>query len=424
MNPVLPQDSFIPDGEGRWMPDGRFYVYGSCDVGGAEDYYCSDVLHVFSTHNLIDWVDHGVCLRSSDISWAGGSRMLYAPDCICKDGKYYLYFCMNEGLEGVAISDTPYGYFTDPQPVLHADGDGIDPAVLVDGEDVYYFWGQFQLRGAKLKPNMREIDTDTMNRCILNERSHGFHEGASIRKIHGKYYLLFTDTSGGRATSLSYAVSSNPLGPYKKRGTVIDNIFCDPETWNNHGSLAEFQGQWYVLYHRSSRNSRYSRRLCMEPIFFDKNGDIAQVPMTTQGVEPPLRMNQWIPAARACAVNNGVHIAPSQDGACEVLRHAGNGSFATYRYLDFQCPHRFSVTAATPIPGVEIDIWADDIQIGVCKTQSTGNWNQYQTFSCSLTPAGGVRSLYLVFRGSSGGMGAGLIDVKAFHFSTLQEETI
>lgn len=107
MNPVLPHNSFIPDGEGRWMPDGRFYVYGSCDVSGAEDFYCSDVLHVFSTDNLVDWIDHGVCLRSSDVYWAKGSRMLYAPDCVYKDGKYYLYFCMNEGIEGVAVADTP-----------------------------------------------------------------------------------------------------------------------------------------------------------------------------------------------------------------------------------------------------------------------------------------------------------------------------
>lgn len=70
MNPVLPTESFIPDGEGRWMPDGRFYVYGSCDVCGAEDFYCSDVLHVFSSGDLVHWVDHGVCLRSADISWA------------------------------------------------------------------------------------------------------------------------------------------------------------------------------------------------------------------------------------------------------------------------------------------------------------------------------------------------------------------
>ena len=65
MNPALPKKCFVPDGEGRVMPDGRLYVYGSWDISGSKE-YCSTELHCFSTDNLIDWVDHGVIFRNDD----------------------------------------------------------------------------------------------------------------------------------------------------------------------------------------------------------------------------------------------------------------------------------------------------------------------------------------------------------------------
>lgn len=417
MNPVLPMEHFVPDGEGRWMPDGRFYVYGSYDVCGAEDFWCSEVLHVFSTDNLIDWNDHGVCLTSVDVSWAPESQLMYAPDCIYKDGKYYLYFCMNNGREGVAVSDTPYGYFQNPTPVDYADKDGIDPAVLLDDDgQVYYFWGQFQLRGARMNADMCTLDLSTLNTCIIDEKQHGFHEGISARKRDGRYYLVFADTSRGKATCLSYAIAESPLGPYQKRGTIIDNIYCDPETWNIHGSIAEYKGQWYVVYHRSSQNSMYNRRMCMEPIFFDENGDIKEVCMTTQGVEAPLQMNHSISASRACIVRNGAYITPVKDGTYEVLSHISNNSFAAYRYIDFQKPGSIGITVSSKIPGCEIEIWADNELLGNISVEPTGEWEVWRTFTCNLKPVEGVKTLYLVFHGNANGKGHRLMEVKDFIF--------
>lgn len=42
-----------------------------------------------------------------------GKELLFAPDCIYRDGKYYLYFCMSDNSEGVAVSDRPEGPFKD-----------------------------------------------------------------------------------------------------------------------------------------------------------------------------------------------------------------------------------------------------------------------------------------------------------------------
>ena len=324
---------------------------------------------------------------------------------------------MNDGREGVATADTPYGYFRNPVPVEYADGDGIDPAVLVDDDgQVYYFWGQFSLRGARVKEDMRSLDLSTLHTQILTERQHGFHEGASIRKHNGLYYLVFTDISRGRATCLSYAISHSPLGPYEKRGTIIDNIYCDPETWNDHGSIAEFNGQWYVLYHRSSQNTRYNRRLCMEPICFEENGDIKEVPMTTQGVEPPLKMNQRISAVGACMVRGGAYIKPVRDGSFEVLSHFAPGNYAAYRYINFELPEKIAITASSIGFQAQIEIWADDRKIGTCSIENTGGWENWKEFSCKLEPVTGIRTLYFVCVGESGGMGNRIMEIKNFTF--------
>ncbi|MFR1475117.1 MAG: hypothetical protein ACLSB9_04920 [Hydrogeniiclostridium mannosilyticum] len=48
MNPLLPLDQFVPDGEARQHADGRLYLYGSLDVPG-DDSYCSCRYRVFSS---------------------------------------------------------------------------------------------------------------------------------------------------------------------------------------------------------------------------------------------------------------------------------------------------------------------------------------------------------------------------------------
>ncbi len=328
MNPMLPLDVFVPDGEAHVMPDGRLYLYGSLDIKDG-DTYCSDRYRVFSTGDMHVWRDEGESFHLED-------GMLYAPDCAYKDGTYYLYYCTAGGGEYTAVSRRPQGPFTDPRPMEGIRG--IDPAVMVDEDGTgYYFWGQFSLNGARLMPDMRTIDKSTVTENILTEEAHGFHEGASIRKRNGKYYLVYTDVSRGRATCLSYAVADSPLGPYKKGGVIVDNTCCDPGTWNDHGSIEPFGDQWYVFYHRSSRNGIYSRRACCERIYFDDSGRIGEVDMTSQGADGPLDAFGRIDAHLACRMKGGAYLASDGDG--EKLTGLGGAeawpSWAQWRDVDF-----------------------------------------------------------------------------------------
>ena len=379
MNPILPLNHFVPDAEARVWKDGRLYLYGSYDVSG-DTTYCSHVYRVFSSDDMTTWTDHGVSFRSfggaSDVPWS--DMPLYAPDCVFHEGRYYLFFCLAGGSEGVAVSDAPEGPFRQATPVAGADGSGIDPAVLVDDDgQVYYYWGQFQLNAARLNADMRSLVPESITPNVLTEAAHGFHEGACIRKRNGLYYLVYTDISRGRATCLSYATSRSPLGPFEKGGVIIDNDGCDPQTWNNHGSIAEFNGKWYVFYHRSSQSSTFNRRVCVEPISFDGDGCIAEVPMTTQGVHGPLDAGKALEAGRACQLSGKVRIAPNPHApGTEILTMIEQGDWACYRYLDFGTGClSFSVDAASPTCGGVIEIRLDQPDgplAGTCRIEATG----------------------------------------------------
>ncbi|MDE7188402.1 MAG: family 43 glycosylhydrolase, partial [Lachnospiraceae bacterium] len=259
--------------------------------------------------------------------------LLFAPDCICKDGKYYLYFCMADGSEGVAVSDRPQGPFRNP---VQLPCGGIDPAVFIDDDgQAYYYWGQFRSHAVSLHQDMVSFDQKKIIHNFLTEERHYFHEGSSVRKIGDTYYCVFADIERGKPTALGYAVGKSPLGPFTYRGILIDNDGCDPSSWNNHGSLECFHGQWYVFYHRSSRNTKVFRRLCIEPITVNDDGSIDEVKMTSQGSGEPFGPGEVIMGYQACGLKGNLYIdAVEEEGAPqERLSHILEGDEAVFRYV-------------------------------------------------------------------------------------------
>ena len=341
-NPILDNHIFIPDVEAHAWGDGRIYLYGSFDRQGVET-YCSNVHHVYSSEDLIHWTDHGEVFSLKDSTWAQDCAALYAPDCAFRDGWYYLYYCVPDGRCGVAKSPSPTGPFTD---VGQLEGVwGIDPAVFIDDDgQAYLYWGQLTWgKIAKLKDNMVEIEPDSVVDS-LTIAEHEFHEGSSVKKINGKYYFLFADThrhrnpanGEGRPTSLGYAVSDHPMHGFKYGGIIIDNFGCDPASWNNHGSIECFNGQWYVFYHRSTHGTVNSRHVCIEPITVNEDGSISEVQQTSSGVGDAIPVSDHIPANLACELGGHVRIAGDEESDENlVLSRIQEGDTALYRYLDF-----------------------------------------------------------------------------------------
>ena len=388
-NPVLPPAYCFPDGEPHAV-GGELYLYPSCDVRPGS--YCSDRLFVAHSRDLSEWTVSGPAFASSQLDWpwnvtypAGlleaesyeelpayiaetlsktvkrfvpfrlyrscekrkaekrqkeaSDRLLYAPDAVTRNGKTYLFFCTSDGCEGVAVSGDPAGPFTDPVRIrTDRSGTpitGIDPGVFRDDDGrAYLYWGQIHSFGAELTEDLTRVKEDTIVKGLLTEKEHGFHEGSSMRKINGIYYYIFADTHRGKPTALGYATSKSPLGPFEYQGILVDNDGCDPETWNNHGSIECVGGQWYVFYHRSTGNSRYLRRMCAEPITVGADGRIREVPVTSIGMGEPYRAGEPLYGYQACRVENAYI-----DGEDLVVKQ-GTAS-AGYRYVDGEsaaCP--------------------------------------------------------------------------------------
>jgi len=182
---------------------------------------------------------------------------------------------------------------------------------------------------------MVEFEEGTMVKNLLTEEEHYFHEGSSMRKRGDTYYFVYSCMKRGKPTSLGYATGKSPLGPFTYQGIIIDNDGCDPQSWNNHGSIEEVNGQWYVFYHRSSQNRQTKRRLCIEPIYFNEDGTIQEVKMTSQGAGRPFAINETIEGYRACQLSGHIFIGPTTNGL-EGLSGIKDGDEAIFRYVEWE----------------------------------------------------------------------------------------
>ena len=262
--------------------------------------------------------------------------LLFAPDCMERNGKYYLYFCMPDDSEGVAVSDSPVGPFTNP---IQLPCGGIDPAIFIDDDgQAYYYWGQLFSHGVKLNEDMVSFDRDEIVDNLVTEEEHFFHEGSSMRKIGDTYYYVYADMERGKPTSLGYSTSKFPMGPFTYRGIIIDNDGCDPASWNNHGSIECVNGQWYVFYHRCSRGVQQHRRLCIEKIEILEDGTIPEVKMTSQGIGEPFAPGEVIKGYQACEMSGSVYIGVNEDAEStkeypEVLMNISAADKVIFRYV-------------------------------------------------------------------------------------------
>ncbi len=294
-NPFI-KHMFTADPSAHVWSDGRLYVYPSRDIAPPRGADLMDQYHVFSTDDMITWVDHGEILRASDVEWGrpeGG--FMWAPDCAFKNDTYYFYFPHPSGTEwnttwkiGVATSSHPASDFV-VQGFIPGLDSHIDPCVFVDddGQAYFYYGGGAVSKGGKLKSNMMEIDGAMQNMEGLVD----FHEASWVHKKGGLYYLSYSDNhdDGNKHNRMRYATSTNPLGPWTSRG-----IYMDPtDSYTNHGSIVEFEGQWYSFYHNSALSGNdWLRSICVDKLFYNADGTI-QLVVQTKGHGTPYEGSAW-----------------------------------------------------------------------------------------------------------------------------------
>ena len=420
-NPICPIGTYIADPTARVWKDGRMYIYGSTDE--SIGHWCSYKHDVLFSNDMKKWD-----MRTDIFSTKGEKdavpetdALLYAPDAMFRNGQYYLYFCTPDKLygEGVASSKSPLGPFTNARKLNIGKYEEIDPTIFIDDDgQAYYYWGQFTLKGARMKPNMTELDESTITDNLINRDDHFFHEGSFVFKRKGIYYALYAHEGrrDRRPTCLGYSTARSPLGPFTYKGVIIDNFGCDPESWNNHGSIAEFNGQWYVFYHRSSHGSQVMRRACAEPIFFNEDGTIDEVEMTSQGAGKPLDAFNKIEAERACLLSGYCRVTLFEPGN-ESLSSIWSGDKVVYKFVDFgkgvttfkikahsYCGGFINVRIGSPLGRI----------IGTLKVPAMSARLKYDEFSCPVSTTRGVEALWLEFTGLE--EGTKLFDIDCFWF--------
>ncbi len=419
-NPITGPGLYIADPSSHVWNDGRLYIYGSRDENPA--YYCSHDHYVLSTDDLIHWdVTRDVFAsmgKNDQVPYS--DDILYAPDCQFRNGAYYLYYCLASPVntEGVATSASPSGPFLNGKVMDLGGINMIDPCVFVDDDgQSYYIWGQFSAKMARLKPNMIEIDMQSIRDNIVTEKEHFFHEGGYMVKRNGIYYFIYAHMGrAGMPTCIGYSTSRSPMGPFTYGGVIVDNDHCDPGNWNNHGSIVEFKGKWYVFYHRATHNSVTMRKACIEPIAFNDDGSITEVEMTTQGAAGPMDAFHKMDAERACLLSGSVYIqACAADN--EELTRIRNNDKAGYKYLDFgQGAGSISIHVAPGKNGGTINIGMDNQwgpSIGSIEVPGNGDGKTWITLSGKVKPVEGVHAVWLRF----GGQGEDLYRIDWFQFT-------
>lgn len=166
-----------------------------------------------------------------------------------------------------------YLYFVNTNDII------TDGNILVRGNSIYGV--ELDTNLIKTKGNIVKLVTP--DRSWEHIKYHYVNEAPQIIKSNGKYYLMYSanDTSENEY-SLGYAVSTSPLGKYKKIGNGTDNRFLSMNKKTKlfgpgHNCIFKASnGQLKTAYHYLKKNkntdTNIDRRLKISNLGFDKKG--------------------------------------------------------------------------------------------------------------------------------------------------------
>ena len=457
MNPYLPSWEYIPDGE-PYVFDGRVYVYGSHDFFRGNAYCLGDyVCWSAPVDDLGNWRCEGVIYeKTQDPFNPDGHMCLYAPDVtVGPDGRYYLYYVLDKvSVVSVAVCDTPagkyefYGYVHYPDGTRLGEREGdepqFDPGVLTEG-DVTYLYTGFCAIGDKSRSGAMGTVLGKDMLTIVKEpvivapsepyskgsgyEGHEFFEAPSIRKRGDTYYFIYSSIV---MHELCYATSKDPMGGFTYGGVIISNCDLHIDTYkpaekpmyygaNNHGSIVEIEGDWFIFYHRHTEGINFCRQGCMEQIAFTPDGRIPQVEMTScGGNHGPLSGKGEYEAYHACNLfckTDAVYTGEAgfwmdnrfpkitQDGGDGderpgFIANMRDGANAGFKYFDCKGVKRVSIRVRGYCKGeFHVKTAWDGPSLGSIPVVFSNIWKEY---SAEIAIPDGVHALYFEYRGEGG----------------------
>ena len=289
-NPII-KDKFTAD-PAALVYNGTVYLYAGHDEAPDDfHFYRMNEWLVYSSQNMVDWQEHPVPLKPSDFAWAKGDA--WAAQVIERDGKFYWYVTVTHNDShpgkaiGVAVADSPTGPFKDAlgEALITNDmttevgisWDDIDPAVFIEGDQAYLFWGNTKCYWAKLKNNMIELDGEIHTVDLPN-----FTEAPWIHKKGDWYYLSYAYQFPEKT---AYAMSKSIEGPWEYKG-ILNELAGNSNT--NHQSIIEYKGKDYFIYHTGGiqpNGGSFRRSVCIDELHYNHDGTLKRVFMTSEGIQ-------------------------------------------------------------------------------------------------------------------------------------------
>ena len=351
----------------------------------------------------------------------------------------------------VAVSDTPAGKYEFYGYVHYPDGTRLgerendqpqfDPGVLTEGEKTYLYTG-FCARGDKARkgPMVTVLGPDMLT--VIEEpvfiapsepyskgssfEGHEFFEAPSIRKKGDTYYFIYSSVA---MHELCYATSKYPNKGFEYRGVIISNCDLHIDTYkpankpmfyggNNHGSIVEINGEWYIFYHRHTNGTNFSRQGCLEKIRFNDDGSIPQVEMTSCGsIDAPLIGRGEYPTYIACNLfckeesiytdftgswMNNQFPKITQDGKdgdeeTGFIANMKDSATAGFKYFDCKGVRKVKIKTRGYCRG-EFEVktsWNGPV-LGTIRVDFSNIWKEY---SADITIPDGIQALYFTYRG-------------------------
>jgi len=227
-------------------------------------------------------------------AWAG--QMIKA-----RNGKYYWYVPINDIVHsqdrmaiGVAVADSPEGPWKDAlgKPLINDSLEmstwgitnidqtphTIDPTVFIDDDGQAYlqYGGFWKMITVKLNPDMV-----TLSGKLTETTPYDYFESPYLVKRNGIYYEIYA-RGAANPTTIDYATSNSPMGPWTHKGTILAAMpkVAGQDEPTNHAGVAEFAGQWYIVYHLSNGpngGGTYRREVAIDKLTFKADGTIEPV---------------------------------------------------------------------------------------------------------------------------------------------------
>ena len=412
-------------------------------------------LYGFRSKDMQNWTDFGIIYDARKVNgigaiWASGiavdpkSGTLYIvfPD----GGGGGIGYIKAPGIDGPWTNAVGQGKdkLVGGRGIIGCDGVSwcFDPGIFIDDDGTTYVtWGGGE---SNSRPNTDNFDIVKLNGAKDAPVGNGSHvkvnnlptrkmlEASYIHKHKGNYYFSYSTGWQQGAPTIDYGMSSNVMGPYTWKGTILGDPSMNGRSINgnnNHHGIAEFKGHSYVVYHdrriakghnglevipaddgKPNPNEGYHRSVSVDEMFYNDDGTIKTVTVTNEGPKQIENFDpyDWYPAltsSKQKGIRSRSNFVLGKKAEHVLIPLSSKESWIRVSGVDFgTAATGFTVEASSAADGNKIEIRtgsATGTLAGTCTLKNTGNKNTYAENKCEVEGLKGiVNQLFLVFKGN------------------------